>query len=422
MGFFRLLPRALSGLLIALLATGAAYSATFKLLPETTETPVECDLSVEGLIEPGDSDRLKELMGDRSGGKGNPIVACLNSDGGNFAEAIDIAQTFIERAVVTNIRANQSCLSACAVMFMAGMSHSTGGSEIDRRMHVSSRLGFHAPAPMLATGASFDGDDLQASYAAAIEAVGRKLLTLARQRGRRWYNPLIKPSLINEMLIARGKDFFHIDTVRKAAEFEITLDGAPHYDSFLIDDAKSACENGIAQVSDSALADWFFQNSIEAIKEKLDDGNRQYIIDIRPNQSIYCSVTKFPESLSITVNTSAGDMGIIAPWYFALPGDTKIATLAQPGYRGPIFERPNWCLEPKQPAEKTICASRDLLKHDRTIEALYRKRSGSALREEKEKLLQSQRTWLKNRNGCKADYVCLNAIYLERSRELHGSN
>ena len=85
-------------------------------------------------------------------------------------------------------------------------------------------------------------------------ALGSKLLALARFRGRRWHGPLIRSDLINEMMLRRGRNFFDIDTVRKALENDIELFGAegPEIDAQSILDG---CANFLALHTSSKNAD-----------------------------------------------------------------------------------------------------------------------------------------------------------------------
>jgi hypothetical protein len=76
-------------------------------------------------------------------------VGCLNSEGGNFDEGIKIGEFFLKTLVATRIKPHQKCLSACAIMFMAGQNLDTDGFHLDRRMSASSVLGFHAPYTQL---------------------------------------------------------------------------------------------------------------------------------------------------------------------------------------------------------------------------------------------------------------------------------
>jgi uncharacterized protein YecT (DUF1311 family) len=412
-------------LVVAVAGPWPSYAASFRLISEPSDNLNECHLLVKGAIEIGDNDRLSTALGEREGGKGTPIIACLDSTGGNFSEAIEIGKTFIRRAVKTKILADESCLSACAIVFMTGMTYSTMGGQVGRSMHVTSRLGFHAPTPELIAGQTFDGDDLQAAYAAAIEAVGRELLSIAQHRGRASSITLIKPTLLNEMLIVRGGDFFYIDTIRKAAEFGIELDGVPERTVFQIDDAMDACENAIAYAEDSSLADLFFRGRLDKIEKKIEQNRTEYNITVHHGYGTYCNVTRWRKEwddsmgLKIQVNTGSNDNNVYLPGIFLLPGDTPLKALAAQDYQGPSYDGATWCSKSKRPSESAICNSRNLRKFDAHIEKAYQDKMSDASGEKRAEWKASQIDWLKERNKCAGDYACLYKAYRSRLDELN---
>jgi uncharacterized protein YecT (DUF1311 family) len=390
-------------------------AASFKLIPQSdaSRPPDDCDLWLTGDIKPGDAQTLKTLLGNRYGVRGEPIIACLSSPGGSFAEGLALGDLFVERRIATKILANQECKSACAIAFMTGISYNTGGSDLARSMHVSSRLGFHAPEPKLVPG-TYDIEDLQNAYAEAIEGVGKDLLALAGHRDRNWNDQLIKPGLINQMMIVHGKNFFDINTVRRAAEFQIQLEGAANYRAFEIDDARNACENAIAIGAGSGMADYFFKNDIENIARKQIHGAAAYIIDIRRRKNIYCEVTEDKDGMITVLYNMGGGERVIGdlPNWIALPGDTPLIQLAANKFRGIEKPKPAWCSSPRLDSEITICSSRELLKSDALLERLYRERLTRTKIADIPQLREKQNAWIAERNACKKDYVCINAKYV----------
>jgi hypothetical protein len=99
-------------------------------------------------------------------------------------------------------------LSAYAIIFMSGMRYTTSTFEKSRIIHPTAILGFHAPTVSIA-GGKFDAADLEEAYGKAIDQVDRQLIDLARFRGHSWTNPMIKPTLVNEMMSRRGNFFLH---------------------------------------------------------------------------------------------------------------------------------------------------------------------------------------------------------------------
>lgn len=124
----------------------------------------ECSVLLSGPIKPGDAARLESLLAsDQVKGEPRPFnltfifdanepkatSLCLDSKGRSFAEALELIRVIQEWHLVTVVPARATCLSACAMAFLAGhiASFTTdGGQESPYRvLHVSATLGFHAP-------------------------------------------------------------------------------------------------------------------------------------------------------------------------------------------------------------------------------------------------------------------------------------
>ncbi len=210
-----------------------------------------------GEIDVDDHKKLLAALGDREVQKGLPIYLDLDSKGGNFEEGLKIAQIALDKRLSIRLGKNADCLSACAIIFMAGSRFTTVGSTLERRMHPTAKLGFHAPTLDVGGGTS-SVEEMNEAYDEAVEGIGSKLLAIARFRGRIWNNPLIRSDLVNEMMLRRGTNFYFIDTVRKAVMNEIELDdaGGPSIND---DAVKDACANFLALHSSSQLADdtWY---------------------------------------------------------------------------------------------------------------------------------------------------------------------
>lgn len=136
---------------------------------EATQAP-PCIATMTGIIETGDLQKLKALRldrlqrktfwddhyQDRSPGRTH-ITLCLNSDGGNFVEAIKIADHLISEGIVTRIDAGARCLSACAWIFLGGTWLRITDTWEDQRyvaryLHVTGKLGLHGKHPAKAAG------------------------------------------------------------------------------------------------------------------------------------------------------------------------------------------------------------------------------------------------------------------------------
>ncbi|WP_319531568.1 hypothetical protein [uncultured Cohaesibacter sp.] len=229
-------------LLLAFLSVTTSNAATFtKMWDEDTY----CILKMKGTIEQGDYEKLLDLIVTPDIQKKNPSTPkedlvgsgfskidprghngdfrnrrlCLNSSGGSFSEALKIA-SIVAKGLGTVVKKNRQCLSACALIFMAGK-HNTGEDgymALDRHIHGRALLGFHAPS--LDLNIDFLIPELiNAAYAVALSnssaiLANRKLLEL-------------RDSLLIEVLGTPPKDMFYIDTPGKAAKWKIDVFGIP---------------------------------------------------------------------------------------------------------------------------------------------------------------------------------------------------
>ena len=295
---------------------------------------------LEGEIEPNDHKKLLDVLGDNGGQKGIPLYIELNSKGGNFEEAIKIADVARERVLSTKLGPGSTCLSACAIVFMSGMNYNNSWFVKSRIMHPTAVLGFHAPS-MSAGGGNFDAADLEAAYSRGVEQVGKKLLAVARYRDAAWTNPRIKPSLVNEMMVSRGSNFFYIDTVGKAAEFEIDLDGAIGPSAATQPNLRNACRNAATSVADADVGEqageWL--KDYAAI-ERIDPENEVKVQSFEWNRlkGRFCDVevrthfadrnSEYDEENFIKVGVGGSTQSVSAPdWYF-WPSDTKLTAIA----------------------------------------------------------------------------------------------
>ncbi|MGY4459085.1 hypothetical protein [Bradyrhizobium sp. LB13.1] len=111
---------------------------------QTSKNP-NCAFSLEGPIVSGDSAALLALIStsrlDSLDERTTSI--CLRSNGGSYAEGLKISELLFSRGMSTVIEDGSECYSACAIIFMAGV---TSDQEIPyRKLSVGGSLGFHAP-------------------------------------------------------------------------------------------------------------------------------------------------------------------------------------------------------------------------------------------------------------------------------------
>ncbi|WP_108461085.1 hypothetical protein [Devosia naphthalenivorans] len=165
--------------------------------------------------------------------------------GGSLLEGMRLAKHFYEKGVGTVVRSGDLCASACALMFMMGRAVGSEVSFINRKLHVEGLLGFHRPSLRLPMEDEFGAGDLEATYDMAVTSVV-DYIVLANKTAP-WSNrPMVHSDLVERIFATPGDDMFYIDTVEKAARWDIELMGV-RYSPTMIDEehAYYACENAL---------------------------------------------------------------------------------------------------------------------------------------------------------------------------------
>ena len=190
----------------------------------------KCLATLKGPIQKGDAAKIAALNFERPADwpdfeDGSWLVLCLDSPGGSLTEGLKIAEIFRGERYGTYIGDGQSCLSACALIFMFGTAFQHESNALtNRTLHVGGTLGFHQPDLPLDAGRDYSIDDVRAAYDSAIQATLRFLTLAARPRPDS-PRPYVEADLLEAMLGHVGQDFFFIDTVNKAGRWQIALTG-----------------------------------------------------------------------------------------------------------------------------------------------------------------------------------------------------
>jgi hypothetical protein len=190
----------------------------------------QCAVTITGQISQLDVEAIQQMSlvygslsewGDGLWWGGGRRV-CLDSPGGNYIAAIQIARLINRAGLSTFIPANAICLSACSVIFMAGASPPFECEDISacvgapsRIMHPSSRLGFHVPNLSIQDG-QYTSSEVERAYMIAVHAVAE----LLRDQNA-WSFP---QSLLIAMLETPAAEMFMIETVRQALLLKIEIE------------------------------------------------------------------------------------------------------------------------------------------------------------------------------------------------------
>jgi len=145
--------RAVLVLLAAVAARG--HAATLSL--ESTSIPgltpksamVTHKIRLTGLIESGDSDKLRKMVeklrATAPPPAGAPLATIeLSSKGGDLYEGLKLGYLFREFDIATVVRREDLCLSACALAFLGGtQNHARQQAAASRSLEIGGQVGFH---------------------------------------------------------------------------------------------------------------------------------------------------------------------------------------------------------------------------------------------------------------------------------------
>lgn len=130
---------------------GATLSVETKTIPGLTPKSalVTHTIRLTGLIEPGDADRLRKILerlrATTPSTADAPLATIeLSSKGGDLYEGLKLGYLFREFAVATMVRADDLCLSGCALAFLGGtQGHASPQATPSRSLEIGGQVGFH---------------------------------------------------------------------------------------------------------------------------------------------------------------------------------------------------------------------------------------------------------------------------------------
>ncbi len=244
-----------------LFLASAAGAQAATLTP--TDNP-NCVTRLEGVLERGDFEQIRDAAAalmqpdaDDPEGSTNRLRVCLNSPGGSLLEATRLAALFSDKGYGTVIDDGDSCLSACAVLFMFGSHYLTGRTyNFNRRMHVNATLGFHRPDFALPEGGNYSSADVEKAFDIAIIAT-LEFVRLANRRLEAETKVYVPSDLIEQMFSSEGQDFYYITSVDQVGRWDIYVFGHQQPSVFSAREALTACHN---------LSNWTYRLSPEPIR------------------------------------------------------------------------------------------------------------------------------------------------------------
>jgi len=277
------------------------------------DTEILCNLRLTGDIEAGDYDKLVALLPASSPDWGGRL--CLSSRGGNYAEALRIAELLIDRGVGTAVEANAICYSSCAIIFMSGSGF--GFYKLNMFLHVKAKLGFHAPYIGDVPQAAYDNKTVENTFSAAVSAI-RKLMKLDPTR--------FSASFLTQMLEKGPEETFDIDTVGKVVEHRISLYGARAPNKLAARNFCFACFYDLGATSQCEL-----ETSSQTVP-----GGIQYTVDtFRGGECVAEARMQGARVTGWRLVKFSYDTSPMLPYWFLYAENTPIARLAPPSRQEP---------------------------------------------------------------------------------------
>lgn len=180
----------------------------------------ECAVKLTGPIADGDLPKLQAAFA-RVNNRTETVAGylCLNSPGGSYKEGLRIADWLLDQVIFTVVQAHDSCFSACAIIFMTGGDFADGRS-LERYLHPTAVLGFHAPYVTGLPDQRYNKDDLELMYQMGIKAI-RDLAHLGQRHGTP--RDFLPKALLAEMLNKGPDQAFIVDTIYKLVHLDIRL-------------------------------------------------------------------------------------------------------------------------------------------------------------------------------------------------------
>jgi hypothetical protein len=237
---------------IILLASGVAEGHATNIQASDEKL---CAFKLEGLIAPGDHDRLADLIGHS---RLNPYdertnALCLKSSGGSYDEGIKISELIYSNGISTVVPDDAECFSTCAVIFMAGVignleperKHEQEQKQVapHRKLSAGGILGFHAPYLSLSPG-NYSKEQMESSA----QDLRRAILALVQLSSRQTQlagNDFVKKSLIVRIREKGPTEVFYVKTIGDAVRWNIDIyDAAEQFPKPpTIDGIKNLCNN-----------------------------------------------------------------------------------------------------------------------------------------------------------------------------------
>ena len=360
-------------IIASLLVAGGATAADLDGAPADAEGPAVIALS--GEIIRGDADRLAALVDQFPG-----AIVFLNSEGGLVGEALRMGTMVRGSAVATAVASGDACLSACALIWVAGP---------QLYLSAQGRVGAHA--------AYFDhGSSVETSGIGNAE-IGAYLARLGLSDAAVRFFTVAAPDkmldLTPEMARIVGIDVTILGAQAAAAPETVV---PPDPNRNLVKDA--------VQFASYAVLGKSCVRYFDPDPAVVETGLTLVDPDKFEDPSFMASVDTAGDVLAEKV----GEKGLL---HACLDIEAYLRRNGLPtGIDGPSFR----CSLAETPTEIALCVTPDLWPLDRAMNALYFHVRGLSDTTVRKRILEEQRAWMTTRDACGADDDCLTRRYRAR--------
>lgn len=188
-------------------------------------------ITVSGSIEPGDAATLESLFSDEM-----RTVVSLSGAGGDYAEALTLADMINDEPAMTIVEAGASCFDACAIAFLGGSEDTddSGDYAAARSLAPTAKLGFRAPA--LALPAALDKAAVENAYALALKFIADFV--------RASDDLFVEPAALAELLLPRNGEPYVVTDAYRLAHVGVEVQGIAPPAALTLSMARNLCQLG----------------------------------------------------------------------------------------------------------------------------------------------------------------------------------
>ncbi|MDP9762139.1 MULTISPECIES: lysozyme inhibitor LprI family protein [Agrobacterium] len=333
-------------------------------------------VSIRGPIEAGDGEKFETVV------RGvNRASVILQSPGGLVKEALHIGATIRIEGFATMVPADKECFSACGLIWVSG---------VRRYMSDTSQIGFHAAYR------EENGEYRESGIANA--EIGSYLTHLGLRIEAIRYFTAAGPN--DFLLLTPGRArMLGIETYKIDGANITTPSAAPTVDVYAdrfvsLSLLQSRCAPFLQPDTAAVKRS---QEEIFAEGNKLVGSDKWIDLWTRRLEDVKSGLNN-KGALLVCIETEA-----------SLRGQGQ-----ETGIHGPSFS----CASATTPTEMSLCRQPELWAKDRAMNSIYMWVRNNVEKSVRKRLLEVQRSWLKDRNDCGGDARCLNTVYDQRLIEL----